>query len=245
MGDISEMRGVIVLFTVVSLTVGLIMLMPSNYFTASTTAPSTYNNTVTGILAWNSSYTLNVTKGTVQTFSLNGYGWYMDTAILTDTMRLGTYSNWFIFNYDFDWIRWINTTGYDWSETDAFGDPQLNFADLDTASVEQPYTFDAKNSRTNIRVTMVYNDTAYSTWSDALNADAITLIFSIDLDDRNTSMNALGIVGLVLTAQLPNIHPVVNGVFALIGWGFVGASVYLVFIFVLRIVGAVFGGGGA
>lgn len=243
MGDISEMRGLIVLFTVVSLTVALIMLMPSDYFTAGTTMPNTYNNTVLGIIAWNSSYTQNKTHNAIDYFTLNGYTWYFEDALLTEHLTLGTYSTWWIFNYDFDFVRWINTTGYDLSQPQELnGIPELR---LETFTGSSPYEFEAKNGRTSLKITFSYNTTAYASWTEALAASELYAIFNADWTDRNTSMNALGVVGLVLTASLPNIDPVVNGVFALIAWGFIAVSIYLVFIFVLRIVGAVFGGGGA
>lgn len=240
MGDISEMRGLIVLFSIVAVTISLILLIPSEFYVASVDPSSTPNADIPSIIAWNSTYILNITSHTSQQFVINGYNWEMTSD--DTTLQLGTYSSWWVFTWDYDDCSWYSGV---LDLTSQQGFTELKYLNVTLLTSDPPTALTCKNDKTEIKVTLTYNSTAYSNYADALDSDDLKAVFFVDWDDRNTSMNALQLVGLVLTGGLPNIHPALSVVFGFIGWAVVAAAVYLSFIFVLRVVGAVFGGGGA
>jgi hypothetical protein len=100
----------------------------------------------------------------------------------------------------------------------------------------------AQNSKTKVSVSFAYNTSAYTCFSDAYNAHDCAMLIKYDLNDRNTSINALTLISMLFTAQLPMVDPTINLLLAFPLWA---CTSYLIFIFVLRIIGAVFGGGGA
>ncbi len=211
--------------------------MPSEFYTASNEyygGPDDVN--ALGLLAWNSTVTMNITDNNFHYQTINGY----DLAVLTvdNEVEIYTYAQWWVFVWDQDGFQWYN-------QTNLRIDSSYWLALADIQNYSNPYQFTIKNSKTKMLLTMSFNDTAYTSFEDALDNDELYFTFNLNWDDRNTGLNALSLVSLILTGSLPNVHPVLNGVFAFIGWSFIAAGVYLAFIFTLRIVGAVFGGGGA
>lgn len=249
MGDISEMRGLIVLFTIVALTISLIVLIPAQFFTPedSINEPYSPDADVLDLIAWNSTYVLNMTYGAgfqYYDFELNGYNFVVTTFEYNsdDWLAVSTYAKWWVFEWDRQDFTWYNS-GVKYSEEIA---PTLTYQAInDTKISNDTFTFSLKNKYTSTSVTCVWNSSAYASFDAAYEDDAASLVFNVDWNDRNTGMNALQLVGMVLTGSLPNMDPALSVVFAMISWGLVAAGVYLGFIFVLRIVGAVFGGGGA
>lgn len=237
MGDMSELRTLIVIFVTVTATIALVVIMPSEFYTASNEyygGPDDVD--ALSLLAWNSTYTLNVTDDNFHYQTINGY----NVAVLTvsNEIEMYTYAQWSVFVWDQDGFQWYNRTNVRIDDTF-----WLSLADIQNYS--NPYQFQTKNGKTKMAVTISYNDTSYTSFSDALDNDDLQFTFNLDWEDRNTGLNALSLVAMILTGSLPSVHPVLNGIFAFIGWAFIAAGVYLAFIFTLRLVGAVFGGGGA
>lgn len=248
MGDISEMRGVIVLFTIVAATISLILLIPSDFYAAAIDPSVAPDATISDVIAWNNTYIANLTYNplvdTSNTFTLNGYNYGINVYPI-GSINIHTYASWWIFEWDRDDFQWFMNGVHSSVLYDYIGNIFEVIPTSIIDSFDSPQTFEIKNSKTQATITLVYDTTTYDTFDAALKANDASIIFNVDWSDRNTSMNALQLVGMVLTASLPNIHPVLNGLFAVFGWGLVAASTYLAFIFVLRIVGAIFGGGGA
>lgn len=243
----SEMRGVIVIFTVISCVVALVLIMPTQFFN---TDEADYNYIANPdsleILAWNNTYILNATDFDAYNFELNGYNWYVLT--LDTQIYSSTYANWWVFYWDYDHFAYYYND-QDISQYSYDGTPNLNLTALDAlvagTADNETISLKFKNSKTQAIVSLSYNSSLYTGYDDALDDGGLIMVFSIDFNDRATSLNAFTLVGLILTASLPDVDPVLTGIFAFIGWGLVAGAVYMVFIFALRIVGAVFGGGGA
>lgn len=244
MGDISEMRGLIVLFTIVALTITLILLIPPEFFTAATNEqnkPDSVNPQ--NIIAWNQTYSVNASAGVSQTWSMNGYNFWFaiektDPFGAYDKIKLATYDSFWIFTWNYDYFGW-----YDADDNLISVSNELYAETVDLYGT--PYQFACKNSKTEVRATIAYNTTAYTDFADACSSTDFSVIFNIDWDDRASSMNALSLISLILTGSMPGVDPVLSIIFGLLSWGIVAAGCYMAFIFVLRIVGAVFGGGGA
>jgi len=67
-------------------------------------------------------------------------------------------------------------------------------------------------------------------------------MIGINFDQTGTGYNAWDLIGMLLFFQLPDVHWIINILLALPFWVPVA---YLTFIFILRAIGAIFGGGGA
>ncbi len=246
MGDISEMRGLIVVFVVIAVAITLIVAIPSEFYTPTLTNPQIGGNiSPEDLLAWNTTTTFNLTSGFEEDFSLNGYEWRIQQlGFFGDPEGVGlhTMAKWWIFTWDVDYCRWYDSQSIDRSSY-YLGKAYLSMDVLDQlCSIDGTATLTAQNSKTKLTLTFTYNASAYIKFSDALTAGEAYVSFNSDWDDRMTSINALSLIGMLFTATLPNIDPTLNLIIAFGLWACVG---YLVFIFALRIVGAVFGGGGA
>ena len=256
MGDISEMRAVIVILAFVVFTVTLVGLMvsesPSMFMgiaqgssgtgTDQTTSPSS-------LLAWNSTYILNITGTFEYEFHVGGWNvrvekW--DNHWSTDGFFMETYDAWWIFNWNFDQFKWFK----EGTDVSIFAEippaPSqwripISRLDLDFANGKS-LTYQAKNTKTQWDISFNFNSSKFAKPSDALYGNEMYMFFELDFNDRSTSINALSFIGGIFTFSLPGLPFIPN----LILWLMIfPAAMYLVFIFVLRIIGAVFGGGGA
>jgi hypothetical protein len=246
MGDMSEMKGLIVIVSLIAVTITLIVYMPSQFYEHELDHVDLPDQSALELLSYNSTYLLNVTHPSHdETFELNGYDWrFVATSFLGNYFQIYTRSYWTdYFEWDQDYFSWYygNTKI---SENMVVG--VSNVIDVLSPGVidayDSPLTLRIVNDKTSADVDLQYNTTTYSSFTEAWENDALTIILFADFDERNTSINAFTLIGMLFTASLPGIDPVLN---LIISIPIVVCSAYLVFIFVLRLVGAVFGGGGA
>lgn len=244
MGDISEMRGVIVLLVFVTATVITVSLIPSEIFISNLeNRPNPDIGDISDIIAWNATYQLNILDGNTHEFSLGGYNYKVDCDVFGygDHVWMFTYAEFLFIEWDIDTFRWY------YGDSDISSPLGNNYAlyipDLDV--YENPVELNAINGKTKAAVTVSFNASLYSNFSDAYDNDGVYLEFNSNWEDRATSLNALQVVNLILVGGLPNLHPALSVILALIGWAVVATTAYLIFIFALRLVGAIFGGGGA
>jgi len=242
MGDISEMRGLVVVGCIVFISIYLIICIPPQFYTASLEQQETGSVNPSQILAWNETYTYNCTG---LFGNINIGGWNVRITEWIQGIEIYTYDYWWIFEWNYDWFKWF-MDGIEVSK-------HYNLFDEDRILIEpaqldkdfnagKDLKYDLRNSKTQMTVTFAFNTSAYSLPSDAYTAHDAFLIFNIDFNDRNTSINAISLIGMIFMASLPGVHPILNYLIAVPLWI---CSLYLAFIFVLRIIGAVFGGGGA
>lgn len=243
MGDISEMRGLIVVFCIIAVSITLIALMPTEFYTATATSPEVGSGNPLDLIAWNSSLVVNFTGADPIDFTLNGYNFELDPTFdpytLQDGIILATYDGWWIFVWNYEAMQWY-VNDVEVSYTPTYAHTRISIYAVDEYPIDTVYT--CKNSRTMVRATFVYNTTEYTKFSDAYKANDASIVFNMDWEDRNTSFNALSLIAMLFTASLPNVDPTINLLITFPIWACIG---YLIFIFVLRMVGAIFGGGGA
>lgn len=101
-------------------------------------------------------------------------------------------------------------------------------------------TFKAKCDHTTYYVTFVYNASDYNTFTEAWDNSELGVFFGVNFDDVGTSYTAFEIIAGVLFFSLPDINPYVNALIAIPIYISVG---YVMYILVLRAIGAIFGGG--
>jgi len=250
MGDISEMRAVIVILAFVVFTVTLVGLMvsesPSMFMGIAQGSSGTSTDQTaspSSLLAWNQSYSLVLNVSDAY-FPLGGWN------VLVSKLEWGekgifmtTYDSWWIFQWNFDDFKWYTPDNQEVTHILSSGIPSLLLNTIDSEyAVSNNTKYIAKNTKTQFGIFFTWNKTAYATPSNAYDNNSLVMIFNIDFNDRNTSINALSFIGGIFTFSLPGLPFIPN----LILWLMIfPAAMYLAFIFVLRIIGAVFGGGGA
>ena len=263
MGDISEMRAVIVILAFVVFTVTLVGLMvsesPSMFMgmvTGSTgTTASGSPTSPTDIAVWNSTHTevINDTMGSNYPFDLGGWHFRLSYWLPGSSVKyfsMETYDFFLFFAYNIEDMQWYgaqNTlkSGY-YEVTYSIWKTAipLSVMDMDYANGGlNALRYTVQNSKTKLTLNFWFNTTAYTNCTNALASGGnIYMLVGQDFVDRNTSINALGFISGIFTFSLPGLPFIPN----LILWLMIfPAAIYLAFIFVLRIIGAVFGGGGA
>lgn len=244
------MRGLIVLFTVMSLTISLILLMPAQFFTYSGSENQQPEVDLQNVLAWNNTLTVNLTDTTDTTFQLNNYNYRIK--VTNHMIHLCTYAVWWIFEWDHDYFHYwknsvdVSTDAWVQRGTALYLEPSINCSRVDADYLDNDtLTYNCKNGKTETKTNFSFNTTAYDNFTEAIDADDAFVTFLVDWSDRNTGLNAFQLVGMVLTGTLPGIDDNLSIVFGFLSWGFIAAAVYIAFIFALRLAGAIFGGGGA
>lgn len=122
---------------------------------------------------------------------------------------------------------WFNYTNYD---------TNLAFATMDTiyaATDELVFTIKTEDNELSFLCSFKWNETSYSTPSDALHNDAMKLYVGRTWEQEMSSMNSWSIITMVLFFQLPDIHPALSLIIGLPIW--VSFS-YIIFIIITKIV---------
>jgi len=244
MGDISEMRGLITTFCFIGCFVFIIALIPPQLMEA------TYEGRTVEIPTY---------------FEALDLLYYVDTVNLTlddsGEFRYGSY--WYpivVGGHNLEvideqepelWVRhywyfWIFPTAHhfmSWSNKmgESRGDSLLP-SELDSDYEEGNIKYRVSCNDFQMDIFFGFNETLYSSPSEAWENNDLRVLFAVEFDQVNTSINAWSLISMLLFFQLPDIHWVINVFIALPFWI---AFAYLAFIFILRTVGAVFGGGGA
>jgi hypothetical protein len=247
MGDISEMRGLIVVFTVIAVSITLINFIPSQFYTGETNDDvSTQKIKPSDVVSWNSTYILNMTSDEYYS-DLGIAGWHVNvekTLASRGYQAIGieTFDAWWFFHWNFAVFSWYKdgVIVSKWSPAGGFYGIFIAQLDSDYATGKGLNYVIKNDAGCQWDIALSFNTTLYDSPSEAW--DDMLLIFKLDFADRNTSINALNLISMLFTAQLPNVDPIVCLLIAFPLWACIG---YMCFIFVLRIVGAVFGGGGA
>lgn len=254
MGDISEIRGLIVVISFIGSLVFLIGLIPPEFLVAEYegrkyTIPEYFEALDIQFFAetWNT--TLDDQDAVWGLYPTIGYAWFKDCDI--GGRDLGFYysnanaSNKKI-NMKHFWSEWIIIPYWhslDWVNSQGINREEL----LDESELNEDYSggvfeYTAKCSHFQIRAYFGFNETLYSSPSEAWDYYDLTILIGIDFDQVSTGMNAWALIGMLLFFQVPEIHWTLNALIAIPIWV---AIVYLSYILILRALGAIFGGGGA
>lgn len=297
MGDISEMRGLIVCVTFIATAITLILLIPAAMLTGSTGSPTGQINPKTGafdILGYNDTYMWNFIGNNAtligDTFVPN-YGVHAFPVVVLGGRQLLVVESWFTrnesgliaakwcvqieiadefwgFRFHREDFRWINVNGSDvtstvnmtcingfWSPTDIQQHDVLTLVQLDTDSrrgdtytVYSPeVSYTLHSSKCSIHIQFSYNGSAYDyptqAYEQSVAGNGLHMSIGIDFNERYSQINAWTLILSILSFQtIPDLEPTMSILISSPIWICEG---YLAFIFALRIIGAVFGGGGA
>lgn len=250
------MRGLIVVGTFLSAFTILVTLLLASFpgstgWTGKTVETPVYIGAGDVILYNSTNYSVNFTEYAESYPSFWGY-WgatltfdaahYIVSAFNTTNYR--GYPAQFYANY-LPHYPWFNgAQQMSWTiEGEDYGE-NLYWTDLDTlAETYDNLIFTVKASAGNqFTCAFAWDEETYPKPSDAGKVDQLNIVVGRTLDQMQSSINAAGLIWGILFFQTPLIHPLINAFIAIPIWICVG---YLIFIFALRLIGAVFGGGGA
>lgn len=269
MGNMSEYRGLIVIITFVAITLLLIGMAASESPTMFSTSNTEGSSPLTGegvpapnaFFSWNSSTTLLLNDSKAeQTISIGGsdimFGDRSDGGSIK-FLQVETFNSFYgIFTYNREDFTWYNTTSklkisvqHDvYSNAPWMVRHSHQVLDMDTLDTIYgtgnitDMTFELRNSKTKITIQIGFNVTEYDTPSDALADEGLSILINQNFSDRDTSINLVAFISGLFLFSIPGVDPTVC---AIISFALDSALAYIVFIFVLRIIGSVFGGGGA
>ena len=242
MGDMSELRGLIVVGTFISLAVLLMAWMPSEFYVTSyeerqVSVPEYWEVQEIQHFADTHNFTLtNQTGVRFEDHELGGWyfrqGWYYDSG-WTSIQR---YEEWWIF-------RFYKEVGVFFSDNEEIGiylqKDRLNSdyasGGLDGLKYRVEFT-----ETLSIQIWLGFNETTYSTPGAAWDMSALQVFWGINFDQQNTGYSAWDIVAMLLFYNLPGVHWVLDAVIKIPIWI---SIIYISYILILRAIGAIFGGG--
>lgn len=232
MGDLAELRGLVAVIAFFSCFVILVAATPSEFLVTSpdyrqveppeyfeaidiTTYATTYNNTVPPYLV-------------PLEWSFGGYDWVMEN-----------YNPYYIVvgKKEYWWIFWIGTTWFEFRNKQGInrGDelaPEELDADFDADSGSVKYSCSSPAWQTiHFDIHFGFNTTKYNLPSDALDKNELYFLQGMGIESISTTISAWNLIGMLLFFQMPNIHPIINGLIAIPIWVCIG---YLIYVLILK-----------
>jgi len=252
MGDISELRGLIVIVSFLGVLVLLSALIPPQLLMGTfegreVVVPDVFEAIDIYSFADYTNFTLNnSTSVTMESFILGGHRFYLYQEY-----------GWFGMRHKIGqmfWMVWTHTqTCYQRGIVESVSHhyhgsgyniyvQSIQISDLGTALEEDStgkVTCLWKCDDTQEQCYLAYNETAYSSYLEAYNNDALWIFFGMNFDDVNTSYNAWDLIGMLLFFQLPDIHWIINALLAIPIWVSVA---YLCYVLIIKIIPFIAGG---
>lgn len=245
MGDISELRGLVVAGTFITITILLISFIPSEFYVSSETmqqitAPTYFEAIDMQIFVDTYNFTLTNTTANTGYVDLGGWRfsqfWSFGASEPTRATFIARYDSFLIFN-------WFVEFGDFNRKNIEIGTPlPITRLDSDYASdgIEGMEYIVKFGTNTQFYIFFAFNETTYSTPQDAWEQSDLHVLWGMNFDQANTGYSAWDLIAMLLFFNLPTVHFLINALLAVPLWI---AIVYLSYILMLRAIGAVFGGG--
>jgi len=250
MGDMSELRGLVVIVSFMGVLVLLLAWIPGSFFVASSArevyVPDYFESIEVFSFVETKTHYLNDSGGNL---------WVFDSTIRLKDVDIGGYDidlfyrrpnqgfyklwllhehyNWYIFPADHK-LTFVSLRGVNRGI-------ELDINELTTdANGGNVTEYRARCKHTTYHIGLSYNSTLYSSYSDAWDNGDVIIFFGVEFDQVNTSYNAFNVISMLLFFQLPEIDVYTNALMAIPLWA---GIIYIAYIIVLRTIGAIFGGG--
>ena len=254
MGDISELRGLLVTISFLGILVLLLALIPFQFYVSGehreVNVPDVFEAIDIYYYAETKSFYMNETGGkefgNEYIVEIDLGNWDIDFHYaLANASRLSCS----LLHKRYEWIiipafhhlTWYNTQGMKRGQDFPYeSGTHLYVEDIEEDGSGGEAHYNAKCSHTQYKVIFAYNSTLYSSFEEAWDYHGLAVFFGVEFDQVNTSYNAWNIVSMLLFFQLPTIHPLINAIIAIPLWICIA---YITFILILRAIGAIFGGG--
>ena len=247
MGDISELRGIITIGSFLGVLVLLMVWIPTPFLVAeyggrSLQTPEYFEAIALEKYAVIFNETLDGThpyaNGMFHFLSeeLGGpiiHFYYRPANVTYEVMfRMTHVDMWWIF------MTGEHSMNFYWQGVDV--GTYLSDTTVNLAYSQGDLSFVVSCNHVELDLMFAFNETAYSSPTEALDHYDLYMLIGVEWDQVSTSMSAWDIIGMLLFFQLPNVHWMLNAIIAIPIW--LGIA-YLSFIMILRAIGAIFGGG--
>lgn len=153
---------------------------------------------------------------------------YPNSTITYELRVIHMHREWIILRSD-HYLEWTTSNGADRGESVTISELTTDLGG--TSSVD----YRASCDHFTLYSTVAYNDTLYSSISDAWDAGGIGVFFGISFDDQNTGFNAMNLIASILFFQMPEVHWAINLLLAIPMWIAIG---YISLILILRAIDA-------
>jgi len=260
MGDISELRGLLFgvsflgVFTICVLMIPAQLMYAPQYIQNRTSVPNTFDPSDVFFYAGN--YTITMSNSSASgDFVIGGRTCNYDGWIASNVKYFGLAhygGTWGIFKWDRHVMKVYDKSGIQISTLKLHMGGELGRMEqvitpaiLDNqflGQTNQSLRTYAKCDHFQFTEVYIWNQSLYALPSQAWDAGNLELVLLIRFDQVNTAYSAWDILGMLLFFQMPDIHWSINLMIALPLWI---TFAYIIFITILRVIGAVFGGGGA
>ncbi|MBA7492010.1 hypothetical protein ES702_02559 [subsurface metagenome] len=255
MGDISEMRGLVFAVTFLGVLTSLLLWIPPELYTAGESrtvyVPPIFESIEVYDFVETNTIQFNETGGSYywidSTFYIMGVdigNWDCNLyyRIANETglkVRLNhVHYEWLIFPAHHN-LKWYDAQSVERGTLSGFLSVSEIQANAETGN-NATSKWRASCDHFTYHTTFSYNGTTYNNFTHAWNNQDLYAFFGVDFTHVNTSYNAFHLVAMLLFFQLPYMNPYINMLLAIPLWACIA---YLVYIFVLRTIGAIFGGG--
>jgi len=239
-GDLSEIRGIIVVITFLSLTVLLIGMMPGEFVYSTqnrqVTVPADYDSTEVMALAESQNFTLGLHCDT--DFTLGGHDFtFWDNAfgpVPGDGIQFEhMWTEYWVIHYrhPMDWYDHQNIRRDSGEYSSIPMSKQMKFSTIDTIGVNE--TWKVQCEHVTVMVMFGFNTTLYSNCTQAYQNSALGMWVGINFDEVNTTFNAWNLISMILFFQMPDVHPLINGIIAIPIWITIA---YLVFTLITKLI---------
>lgn len=252
MGDMSELRGLIVIAGFLGIFFVLLGSIPYQFTTDEYTSrdidiPDTFEGVDLAYFA--DSWLTFCDNGTVDgewyrqnNDDVGGY----EMIIYSNSSRGSDGGDFVMHRQDSFWLRryqFYNEDMQEISEMEGWNFKINGDALNDTwNSYGRVKLFAIENGTENIefQVHFSFDEDAYTDIIDAWSNDDMDFYLGVGFDQTSTGYGAWGLIASFLFFQLPEIHPIINAILAVPIW--IGVA-YISYILILRAIGALFGGG--
>lgn len=239
------MRGLIVVGSFLAIALLLIGFIPAEFYTSAesrTIEPPPYFES-SELINWNFTYIMNITSDSFSKFwGKSEFGHDMNFR----AEKLATYNvMWNIHGYTFLGF-WTGGHGMEWWNENGINRGKFlksNVIEEDWNANKSLASYTVRCAHFYMQADIGYNTTAYSSVKAAWNNHDLHIMFGIEWSERGVTWNSWSLISSILFFQpIAGVPYVLSALLAVPIWMCVA---YMSFIFALRIVGSVFGGGGA
>ena len=250
MGDISEMRGLVVAITFLGVMVLLIAWIPSQFYTASegrtVTAPEMFE--FIDIWSYAETFTCGMnetgggTIGTMYYITNDGldignrdFTFYYRQANETP-LELKMQHNWMWFIFpQLEVMEWKNFQGV--SRGLYLSVDEMEADSPDNSTVQYRVISPKKNFQ--YFASFSYNATLYGNFTHAWNFHELYFFWAVNFDQVGTSYNVAQLISMLLFFQFPDVNLYVNALMAIAFWTCIA---YLVYVLIIKIIPLIAGG---
>jgi hypothetical protein len=243
MGDLSEMRGFVVVASFIGLLIFLLAFMPVEFAYPTATGrtievPSYFDSGQLGSAVLIANCT---GLGPSYVSSINVAGYPITVSALFD--RKGVLVE--HVQEPIEWLTFVDGNGVTVSTYEIVMLPpplfgtEINY--MKPSNMVNTEKLTIKCSHTSMTGYFGWA-TTYTNGEDAYDHNALWLYLEAGLDRNNTALNGWSLIQSVLFLNIPNVEPIISYIVGIPIWICIA---YLSFIMVLRVAGAIFGGGGA